>query len=192
MTIMMGKDENELQHLINTALKYDGGPIAVRLPRGNGVGVPMDRTLKVLPIGEWEVLQEGRHAAILSYGPTIQNALEAREALLKNGIEAEVINARSIKPLDETMLKNLAHRQIPIVVFEEAVEKGSFGSGVLEFFSEQGEHQTIVEIMGVPDRFIEHGGVNELLKEIHLTTEALVNKVTALVSRFAKAKELRS
>jgi len=191
MTIMMGKDENELQHLVNTALKYDDGPIAVRLPRGNGVGVPMDKTLKVIPIGEWEVLQEGRHAAILSYGPTIQNALEAREALLKTGIEVEVINARSIKPMDEAMLNALAKRQIPIVVFEEAVEKGSFGSGVLEFFSEQEGDQPIVEIMGIPDRFIEHGNVNELLKEIGLTTEDLVKKVKALVSRVEKAKELR-
>lgn len=181
MKILMGKDENELQHLIYTAIQNDDGPIAVRLPRGNGVGVPMDETLNVLPIGKWDVLEEGTDAAILSYGPTLQNALEARESLLKAGIKVEVINARSIKPMDEAMLIKLAERQIPIVVFEEAVEKGSFGSGVLEFFSEKGMHEVTVELMGIPDRFIEHGSVKDLLNEIHLTTDALVSKVKSLL-----------
>ncbi|WEG14322.1 1-deoxy-D-xylulose-5-phosphate synthase [Pullulanibacillus sp. KACC 23026] len=178
--ILMGKDENELQHLIYTALKQDG-PVAVRLPRGNGVGVEMDKDLKLLPIGKWEVLKEGKDAVILSYGPSLENALEAHEQLLKKGISVEVINARSIKPMDEEMLKILAKRHLPIVIFEEAVEKGSFGSGVLEFYSQHGEHHVEIEIMGIPDRFIEHGSVSKLLQEIHLTTEDLVEKIKALV-----------
>lgn len=188
MKIMMGRDENELQHLIYTAIQNNDGPLAVRLPRGNGAGITMDETLKILPIGKWEVLEEGTDLAILSYGPTLENALEARDSLLKSGIKAEVVNARSIKPMDEAMLKELADRQLPIIVFEEVVEKGSFGSGILEFYSEQGEHEMIVEIMGIPDRFIEHGSVNDLLVEIHLTTQDLVAKALSLVPQNKKQR----
>ncbi len=188
MTIMMGKDENELQHLVYTALKYDKGPIAVRLPRGNGLGVSMDSTLQELPIGKWEVLKEGRDVAILSYGPTLENAIEAHERLLEQGISVEVINARSIKPMDEAMLQDLAARNLPIVVFEEVVELGSFGSGVLEFFSKQGIHDQVVELMGIPDQFIEHGSVTKLLEEIGLTTEDLIEKVKTLVPSHLKQR----
>lgn len=188
MTILMGKDENELQHLIFTALKYDDGPIAVRLPRGNGVGVPLDQELKELPIGKWEVLKSGTDVAILSYGPTLENALDVHEQLKKDGIRVEVINARSIKPMDEDMLFQLAERGLPIIVFEEAVEKGSFGSGVLEYYSASGHHEMRVELMGIPDRFIEHGSVSELLEEIHLTTEDLLAKVKSLLPRTQKQR----
>ena len=101
MVIMMPKDENEGQNMVYTAIKYDDGPIALRFPRGNGLGVPMDETLKAIPIGTWEVLKEGRDAAILTFGTTIPMAMEAADILEKQGRSVKVINARFIKPLDE-------------------------------------------------------------------------------------------
>ena len=77
MVFMMPKDENEGQHMVYTAIQYDDGPIAIRYPRGNGLGVPMDEELKAIPIGTWEVLKEGTHAAILTFGTTIPMAMEA-------------------------------------------------------------------------------------------------------------------
>jgi 1-deoxy-D-xylulose-5-phosphate synthase len=171
MTIMMGKDENELRHMVYTALKYDDGPIAVRLPRGNGLGVKMDDELKEIPIGTWEVLREGDDIAILSFGPLLQAALDAANKLRSEGISAKVINARFIKPMDEDMLLDLGDRGMPILTAEESALKGGFGSGVLEFFQERGYYDLRIACMGIPDRFIEHGSVKELLKEIGLTAD---------------------
>lgn len=171
MTIMMGKDENELRHMVYTALKYDDGPIAVRLPRGNGLGVKMDDELKEIPIGTWEVLRDGDDIAILSFGPLLQAALDAANKLRSEGISAKVINARFIKPMDEDMLLDLGDRGMPILTAEESALKGGFGSGVLEFFQERGYYDLRIACMGIPDRFIEHGSVKELLKEIGLTAD---------------------
>lgn len=107
MVLMMPKDENEGQHMVNTAISYNDGPIAMRFPRGNGWGVAMDSELKQIPIGSWEVLKEGTDAAILTFGTTIPMALEAAERLEKEDYSVKVINARFIKPLDEKMLSSL-------------------------------------------------------------------------------------
>ncbi|TXK89029.1 1-deoxy-D-xylulose-5-phosphate synthase, partial [Parageobacillus sp. SY1] len=101
LVIMMPKDENEGQHMVYTAIQYDDGPIALRFPRGNGLGVKLDEELKKIPIGTWEVLREGRDLAILTFGTTISMALEAAEKLAKDNISVKVVNARFIKPMDE-------------------------------------------------------------------------------------------
>ncbi len=105
MVLMMPKDENEGQHMVNTAIQYNDGPIAMRFPRGNGYGVPMDEELKEIPIGTWEVLKEGTDAVILTFGTTIPMALEAAAQLEKENYSVKVVNARFIKPMDEDMLQ---------------------------------------------------------------------------------------
>ncbi|GGH79506.1 1-deoxy-D-xylulose-5-phosphate synthase [Pullulanibacillus pueri] len=181
MAIMMGKDENELRHMVYTAIKDQHGPVSVRLPRGNGLGVKMDTELHPIPFGSWEVLREGHDVAILSFGPMLQEALEAAKSLQKEGISVRVINARFIKPMDEKMLEHLAEENIPILTLEEGVLKGGFGSGVLEFFHEHGYHHHLIECMGIPDRFIEHGSVKKLLKEIALTSDDVVARIQHLL-----------
>jgi 1-deoxy-D-xylulose-5-phosphate synthase len=176
MTILMAKDENELQHMVYTAVKFEGGPIAVRFPRGNGIGTKMDEQLKEIPIGKWEIERDGSDLAILSFGPILQKALEAAERLQQEGISVQVINARSIKPLDEEMLLSLAEQNMPLITIEEAALQGGFGSAVLEFLSDNNQ-QLNVERMGIPDRFIEHGSVKELLEEIGLTVPAIIERV---------------
>jgi 1-deoxy-D-xylulose-5-phosphate synthase len=183
IVLMMPKDENEGQHMVYTAINYDDGPIAMRFPRGNGSGVPMDAAFRTIPIGSWEVLKEGEDAAILTFGTTIPMAMEAAEILEKQGITIKVINARFIKPLDELMLTDLLANNIPLLTIEEAVLQGGFGSSVLEFSHDQRFYHSVIDRMGIPDQFVEHGDVGSLLKEIGLTTEEVVKRLTILARK---------
>ena len=167
--------------MVKTAFEYSDGPIALRYPRGNGLGVPMDEELKTIPIGTWEVLKEGTQAAILTFGTTIPMAMKAAEVLAQNNISVEVINARFIKPLDTKMLLDLQARNIPIITVEESALQGGFGSAVLELYNEN-DLQVNVHRIGIPDIFIEHGEVNQLLEEIHVTTDEIVKVVTKKVN----------
>jgi 1-deoxy-D-xylulose-5-phosphate synthase len=182
MVIMMPKDENEGQHMVKTAFDYADGPIAIRYPRGNGLGVPMDDELKSIPIGSWEVLKTGTQAAILTFGTTISMSMQAAAELEHAGISVEVINARFIKPLDGEMLRQLQQRNIPIITVEESMLQGGFGSAVMEFYNENDLTATIKRI-GIPDMFIEHGDVNLLLNEINVTSDAIVKLVEKTINQ---------
>lgn len=186
IVLMMPKDENEGQHMVYTAIQYDDGPIAMRFPRGNGLGVPMDEQLKKIPIGTWEVLREGIDVAILTFGTTIPMALQAAERLANEGISVQVVNARFIKPLDEAMLHTLLQQNMPLLTIEEAVLQGGFGSAVIEFAHDHGYHGAIIDRMGIPDRFIEHGGVSQLLEEVGLTTEHVMERICLLTPKKRK------
>jgi 1-deoxy-D-xylulose-5-phosphate synthase len=183
IVIMMPKDENEGQHMVNTALNYDEGPIAMRFPRGNGIGVPLDAELHKIPIGTWEIIRDGEDAAILTFGTTIPMAMEAAAILEKQGISVKVINARFIKPLDEKMLTTLFAKNIPLLTIEEAVLHGGFGSSVLEFAHDNGYYSTVIDRIGIPDKFIEHGDVGSLLEEIGLTSQEAVKRLTILARK---------
>ncbi|MFC7060580.1 1-deoxy-D-xylulose-5-phosphate synthase [Halobacillus seohaensis] len=179
IVLMMPKDENEGQHMVHTAVHYNDGPIALRYPRGNGTGASMEETLKPIPIGSWEVLEEGNDAVILTFGTTISLALSTAERLRKEGTSLRVVNARFIKPMDESMLHTIMKEKLPIITVEEAVLKGGFGSSVLEF-KEEHNYTSWIKRLGVPDRFIEHGSVDKLWEEIGLTEENLINQVKAM------------
>lgn len=181
MVLMMAKDENEGQHLVNTALKYDDGPIALRYARGNGLGVKMDEELKEIPIGTWEVLRDGTDAVILTFGTTIEMALEAADRMARRGLSIRVVNARFIKPMDEKMLHGIFLEGIPVLTIEEAILQGGFGSAVLEFAQENHYVQALISRIGIPDRFIEHGSVSKLLEEIGMTTENVIETLTSMI-----------
>lgn len=189
MVIMMPKDENEGQHMVKTALEYNEGPIALRYPRGNGLGVQMDSTLKTIPIGSWEVLKEGENAAILTFGTTISMALEAASKLEEQGISVRVINARFIKPLDTAMLDELFAENMPIMTVEEASLAGGFGSAVLEYAHDVKYEGGPIERMGIPDYFVEHGSVPELLAEIGMTSEHLSARIETLIQQSVEERE---
>ncbi|MFL0505539.1 1-deoxy-D-xylulose-5-phosphate synthase [Ureibacillus sp. 179-F W5.1 NHS] len=182
MVLMMPKDENEGQHMVKTAIEYNDGPIALRYPRGNGYGVPMDKEMKTIPIGSWEILKEGKDVAILTFGTTIPMAMDAAKELEQAGIDVKVVNARFIKPLDVDMLHELLAKKVPILTIEEAVLQGGFGSAVLEFASENKYLDVEIDRMGIPDQFIEQGSVDLLLEEIHLTKEEAVERLRKLAN----------
>ena len=186
MVLMMPKDENEGQHMVYTAIKYDEGPIAVRYPRGNGLGVELDEELVEIPIGTWEIVKDGTDVAILTFGITVQMALKAAEKLAEEDISVKVVNARFIKPLDEYMLQQMLNANIPILTIEEAVLQGGFGSSILEFASEHRYTNFVIDRMGIPDKFIEHGSVKELLDEIGLTTSNVVDRIKQITPRKQK------
>ncbi|MEK5106465.1 1-deoxy-D-xylulose-5-phosphate synthase [Cytobacillus sp. FSL K6-0129] len=188
MVLMMPKDENEGRHMTYTAIQYNDGPIAMRFPRGNGLGVEIDEKMTALPIGSWEVLKEGKDAAILTFGTTIPMAMEAAALLEAKGYSVKVVNARFIKPLDETMLHDIFSMNMPILTVEEAVLQGGFGSAVLEFAHDHHYHHAKVDRLGIPDHFIEHGSVDKLLEEINLTSEEIVKRM----SRLAEKKQKRA
>ncbi|MDL5142078.1 1-deoxy-D-xylulose-5-phosphate synthase [Bacillus atrophaeus] len=183
IVLMMPKDENEGRHMVQTAISYDDGPIAMRFPRGNGLGVKMDEKLQTIPIGSWEVLRPGTDAVILTFGTTIEMALEAAEELQKEGRSVRVVNARFIKPIDKKMMKNILGEGLPVLTIEEAVLEGGFGSSILEFAQEQGMYHTPIDRMGIPDQFIEHGSVTALLEEIGLTKQQAANRLRLLTPR---------
>lgn len=181
MVIMMPKDENELRHMMKTAVDYDAGPIAVRYPRNAVVGVPIDKEMSPIPIGTWEIVRSGDSAAVLAIGPMVQVAEEAAEQLRKEGIRLRVINARFIKPLDSEMLAQLAKERLPIIALEESSAIGGLGSAVLEWYAEHRIFDMRVKPVGVPDCFVEHGSVKEQRNEVGLTPERVVKEVHAML-----------
>ena len=183
MVLMMPKDENELRRMMKTAVDYDDGPIAVRYPRVNGLGVTMDENPLPLPIGKWEKTREGDFAAVLAIGPMVQVAEEAADLLKREGLNVRVINARFIKPLDEEMLKELAQEHIPLLVLEETAVAGGLGSAVLEFYALQHLHNVSVSLIGIPDLFIEHASIKEQRVEAGLTAEHVAGELRSKALR---------
>jgi len=156
MVLMAPKDENELRHMLKTALDWPG-PAAVRYPRGNGAGVVMDEELKALPIGKGEILKEGKDILLLAVGSTVQASVEAAERLERDGIHAAVLNARFIKPLDQDLILEWARKTDRVITVEENVLQGGFGSAVLEMFQEASFFPSSMLRLGLPDEFIPHG-----------------------------------
>jgi len=185
MVLMMPKNENELQHMLTTAVDYNLGPIAVRYPRTPGRGINLDapEQWSPIPIGSWEIIQEGKDLVMLAVGPSmIEIAEEAAVRLLTVGISIKIVNARFIKPLDKDMLLELAkHEDVPILTLEEGALLGGFGSAVLEFFAEQGIHGMHIRNLAIPDVFVEHGSIKEQLAEVGLTVDRIVSEAQAMI-----------
>lgn len=180
--MMMPKDENELRHMMKTALDYNDGPIAYRYPRVNILGVPLDEELKAIPIGSWEYLRQGEGYAIIAAGPMLQVATEAADILKREGLQVHIINARFFKPLDEELLLELARQGTKLVVLEEASEAGSLGSAVLEFYARQASFDMHIRLLGIPDCFVEHGSIKEQRAEAGLTVESVCAEIRSLAT----------
>lgn len=170
LIMMAPKDENELRHMLKTAL-CSASPVSIRYPRGKGVGVPLDEETAVLPIGQGEVLHDGTDLAIVALGATVHPALAAARRLAEEGIGVRVINARFIKPLDAELLLATAAATDKMLTVEENVLAGGFGSAVLELFAENGVAGVQVRRLGIRDQFVEHATQAEL-RAIHGIDEA--------------------
>lgn len=156
IVMMAPRDENELQHMLHTALQHDG-PIAVRYPRGTALGVALDATPQTLPIGKAEVLGRGADVALIGIGLGVEAALQAAERLAGEGVSATVVNARFVKPLDRDMLLELARTVGRLITIEENALAGGFGSAVWELLEHEGVEGCRLYRVGVPDEFVEHG-----------------------------------
>jgi len=180
MVLMAPKDENELQHMIKTAVEYPG-PTAVRYPRGTGYGVPMDQELKQLEIGKAELLMDGTDVAIISIGNMVYPAMEAAKRLAGDGISATVVNARFVKPLDGELILRVAKKTGRVVTVEEHALMGGFGSAVLESLDAAGMTGVKSLRIGLPDAYIEHGTQALLRKKYGLDADGIYSSVREFV-----------
>ncbi|QQE72886.1 1-deoxy-D-xylulose-5-phosphate synthase [Brevibacillus composti] len=181
MVIMAPKDENELRHMMKTAVDYEDGPISFRYPRLSVRGVKLDDELAPLAIGKSEIVREGRDVAILSFGHVFEIAEQAVELLAREGIHPMLVNARFCKPLDVELLSRLAQEGYDLVTVEEGSVTGGFGSAVMEFLAEAGYYDIRVQSVGIPDYFVEHGSVKEQRQEVGLTAEQIAVRVRSFL-----------
>lgn len=180
MTVMAPKNENELRHMLKTAVDL-AGPVAIRYPRGEGVGITIDKDFSPIQVGEAEMLNNGTDVALLAIGDRVHPALQAAEILNKQGIKAAVINARFVKPLDEEMLRRICREIGMLVTIEDHVLQGGFGSAVGEYLHAHGWGHVKLLKIGLPDHFIEHGTRSLLLEKYGLTAEKIAEQTLRFV-----------
>ncbi len=184
MVVMAPKDEAELRHMLRTAIEHDGGPIALRYPRGSGTGVSIADEPHALPIGRGEVIRDGRDVTIISYGTTALTAERAADALAEDGVSAAVVNARFVKPLDDELILRMARKTGALVTVEEGSAMGGFGSAVLELLARE-ELQIPVRVIGIPDHFYDHASQGSLRRQAGLTIDDVVAAARAVVAQRA-------
>ncbi len=180
LIVMAPKDENEIQHMIRTAIEC-GKPVAIRYPRGKGIGVKMDDSVQSIEIGRGEVLKEGRDVVIVAIGSTVYPSLHGAEQLEKAGIHATVINSRFLKPLDEELLCYWAKKTGRVLTVEENILQGGFGSAVLELFQGRGLFSIQVKRLGIPDLFVENGPQSFLRTKYRIDENSIVQEVIEMI-----------
>ncbi|HJW10072.1 MAG TPA: 1-deoxy-D-xylulose-5-phosphate synthase [Holophagaceae bacterium] len=173
--LMAPKDENELRRMVMTAV-YSDRPAAVRYPRGNGLGVPMEDPITALPIGKGELLCDGSDLAIIACGSLVHTALKVAETLAQEGVGCSVVNARFIKPLDHDLILGAARKARGVVALEEGCEPGGFTSAVLECLADGGVTKAALRC-AVPDHLVHHGDPKKLMDEEGLSQDRILARV---------------
>jgi 1-deoxy-D-xylulose-5-phosphate synthase len=186
IVLMAPRDEAMLVNMLHTALSWEGGPVALRYPRGEGVGVPLPRRPHKIAIGTGEILREAEadatcaRVALLGYGTGVQLSLQAADLLAEQGVAVTVADARFAKPIDAGLAAQLAAEHDLLVTVEEGVLSGGFGSAVWETLSDAGIAARIMRV-GLPDRFVTHGAPKLLHAEVEFTPERIAERVLAAV-----------
>ena len=175
MTVMAPADENELQHMLRTAIEL-GAPVSIRYPRGAGVGVAIDAEPKALPVGKGARLKDGSDVTLLAIGNRVHPALEAAQILEDQGWSVGVVNMRFVKPMDVELLKECAAKTPRLVTIEDNVIQGGFGSAVLEALT---PGRAEVLRLGIPDSFVEHGAPHLLYDSVGLSGPKIAERVAA-------------
>lgn len=178
MVIMAPKDENELRHMLATAMEYEDGPISLRYPRGSGLGVDCSEALHTLPIGRAERIRTGTDVSLWAIGSMVSEAEKTAELLQKKGVSAGVVNMRFAKPLDTEMLFQDARDTHCIVTMEEGAVIGGVGEVLVQALNNHGLlDKTLVLNFGIPDEFISQGDRKLLLRDIGLTPELMADRI---------------
>jgi 1-deoxy-D-xylulose-5-phosphate synthase len=188
IVLMAPRDEAMLVHMLRTALLYDHGPIALRYPRGEGLGVELPSEPRAIAIGTGEILREGGarsaaggRVALIGYGTGVQKALEAAELLASSGISPTVADARFAKPIDAGLMAQLAAEHDLLVTIEEGVLAGGFGSAVWETLNDAGLAPRRILRVGLPDRYVTHGKPALLHEEVGFTGKRIAERVEAAI-----------
>ncbi|HEU0135212.1 MAG TPA: transketolase C-terminal domain-containing protein, partial [Allosphingosinicella sp.] len=176
--VMAAADEAELVHMTHTMALHDGVPLALRYPRGNGLGVPMPETPERLEIGKGRIVREGKKVAILSLGTRLEEALKAADALEGRGLSTTVADLRFAKPLDEALIRRLlTSHEVAVTVEEAAI--GGFGAHVLTMASDEGliDGGLKLRTLRLPDRFQDHDKPEKQIAEAGLDADGIVEAV---------------
>ncbi|MEO8033416.1 MAG: 1-deoxy-D-xylulose-5-phosphate synthase [Acidobacteriota bacterium] len=181
MVCMAPRDENELRHMVKTAFET-GHPTSLRYPRGNGVGIAMDKEMKSLPVGKGEVMREGADAVIFAIGTEVWPSVHAAETLAKEGINVAVVNARFIKPLDNELVERFCKPGSKVITVEEGSLAGGFGSAVMERAQELGITDVDFHRIGIPDEYVHHGSQDVLRAQYDLHAEGIARRVREFVA----------
>lgn len=182
MTIMAPKDEAELQRMLVTGINHTSGPIAMRYPRGSGHGVPlMEEGWEPVALGKGEILRQGDDILLLGYGTMVHSAMQVAEILSEHGIDATVVNARFVKPLDTELIVPLAQKIGKVVTLEEGCIMGGFGSAVAEALL---DHDVLVPVkrFGIPDQLVEHATPEQSKVDLGLTSPQMAEQILKLFS----------
>ena len=172
------KDGNELRHLLYTALDYSSGPFSIRYPKASSVNFDLKGQAELLPIGSWEVCRKSNGGTvILAVGPQVFDAINAANNLSNNGIECEVVNCRFIKPMDTDYLNSITGKFENVITIEEGVKTGGFGESVASWLITNG-YKGNVDIISLPDEFVEHGPRDLLLEKWGVNQNGIVKAVT--------------
>lgn len=182
IVIMTPKDEAELRNMLHTAVSYKDGPIVVRYPRGSALGVEVKDGFDSLEIGKAEKINDGENIALLAVGSMVNYSIKAIEILKSENINAALYNMRFIKPLDKTMLDEIAKKYDKVVTLEENSLVGGFGSGVLEYFNSKNYKNDLL-CLGLPDKFIDHGTQAELHHILGIDTEGIVANIKTFLNK---------
>jgi 1-deoxy-D-xylulose-5-phosphate synthase len=175
IVLMAPKDENELRRMLMTAV-YCGHPAALRYPRGNGLGVPLEEPITALPLGKGELLRGGSDLLLCAIGSMVDPALRTAEILATEGISCAVVNARFIKPLDADLIHEWARSCRAVVTLEEGCAPGGFGAAVAESLADGGVVRPLFRC-AVPDHLVHHGDPKRLLEEEGLSPASLLRRI---------------
>ncbi len=178
MTLMAPKDENELRHMLHTALKQSG-PVAIRYPRGRATGAPLDPRCKSIPIGQSEFLKKGGDLLIIALGSMVSPSMEAATILEEEGLSVGVVNCRFVKPLDKRLVE-YSKSAGRVMIVEEGITQGGLSSAILEMFNVMDVRNVPIKRMGLPDRFIEHGSISILLEKYGLDKSGILKEARDL------------
>jgi len=188
IVLMAPRDEAMLVHMLRTALLYDDGPIALRYPRGEALGVPIPTRADPIEIGRGEILREGDgKVAIIGYGTGVAKGMEAADRLAARGLDATLVDARFAKPIDATLMAQLAAEHELLVTIEEGVLAGGFGSAVWETLNDAGLDDARILRVGLPDRYVTHGTPAILQAEVGFTGKRIAERIEAAVTQRAVA-----
>ena len=178
ITVMAPKDIRELDLMLDLSREIDG-PVAIRYPRGNTYYIDKGSYNKI-KIGTYEVLEEGKDVLVLAIGNMVKKALNVREILLKDNINSTIVNARFLKPMDENLLHELLKSHSKVVTIEDNVVSGGFGSRINKFVIDNNYNNIKIENIGIPDKFVEHGNVDELFETIGMSDEQIAQRIKNL------------
>ncbi|GAB4321056.1 MAG: 1-deoxy-D-xylulose-5-phosphate synthase [Candidatus Zixiibacteriota bacterium] len=183
MVVAAPKDGNELRNLMYTAIAYDKGPFAIRYPKDSSWRYDSSARFSPIPIGKWEILRPGSDACILAVGSMVKSAMEVADRFADKGVNLQIVNARFVKPLDDTLLEQIAAQHKLVVTMEEGVERGGFGQAIAHYMRDTLDSTIPVRVIAIKDELIPHGPRARLLEYAGLSVDQLTERVRAALEK---------